>query len=266
MDPVSGSKGELVLNRIQVRRAGGLAARAIALPLGVLAWAMVFALPSQAQEIPDQWLSDLEVQTTQTGWSLEIQLNAPLVQTSHSPQKRGQLVEISVMPLPGRDRDQNVFGREERLTPPREIDSPIREVTLEPQAPGHALVVIKFAREVNFSLKSLSGGRSLVLRIKNPASTSPGTQALAPSSVAEIESLMEEARRSMTARDYNRAVSLYSKVLAMEGGADLPEPLEYLGLARLKNGQRAHARAEYETYLDRFPDTDGASWPVTSQQ
>jgi len=219
---------------------------------------MVFALPSQAQEIPDQWLSDLEVQTTQTGWSLEIQLNAPLVQTSHSPQKRGQLVEISVMPLPGRDRDQNVFGREERLTPPREIDSPIREVTLEPQAPGHALVVIKFAREVNFSLKSLSGGRSLVLRIKNPASTSPGTQALAPSSVAEIESLMEEARRSMTARDYNRAVSLYSKVLAMEGGADLPEPLEYLGLARLKNGQRAHARAEYETYLDRFPDTDGA--------
>jgi hypothetical protein len=224
----------------------------------VLACVLTLPLAAGAQDIPDQWLSDLDVRTTKTGWSLEIQLSAPLVQTSHSPQKAGQLVEISVMPLPGRDRTQDVFTREERLAPPKDGDSPIREVTLEPQAPGHALLVIKFSRKVSFSLKSLSGGRSLVLGITKPTaqSSTPGT--LAPSSTAEIESLMNEARRSMTSRDYNRAVSLYSKVLSMEGGADLPEPLEYLGLARLKNGQRAHARAEYETYLNRFPETDGA--------
>ncbi|MDE0887278.1 MAG: hypothetical protein OSB70_17280 [Myxococcota bacterium] len=246
------------MNRIQARRAYGSGARSLAALLCILACVLIFPLSSQAQEVPDQWLSDLNIRTTKTGWSLEIQLSAPLIQTSHSPQKIGQLVEISVMPLPGRDRSQDVFIRGEKLTPPKESDSPIREVTLEPQAPGHALLVVKFSRKVSFSLKSLSGGRSLVLGITKPATQSSTAGVLAPSSAAEIESIMNEARRSMTARDYNRAVSLYSKVLSMEGGADLPSPLEYLGLARLKNGQRAHARAEYETYLDRFPDTDGA--------
>ena len=228
----------------------------IAILLAVLAGGLALPLQSHAQDTPERWLSSLDVKPTKDGWRMEIQLNEPLVQTSHSPQKMGQLVEISVMPLSGRDRTLDVFTQEERLNPPREVTSPVREVTLEPQATGHALVVVKFSRQVAFTLKSLSGGRSLVLRIKKPKATT--AVAPSPSSDAEISAVMEEARRAMTARDYNRAVSLYSKVLSMEGGDEQPEALEYLGLARLKNGQRAHARAEYETYLDRFPDTDGA--------
>ena len=37
------------------------------------------------------------------------------------------------------------------------------------------------------------------------------------------------------------------------------EAQELLGLAREKNGQTAHAKAEYQRYLALYPDADGAA-------
>ncbi len=75
----------------------------------------------------------------------------------------------------------------------------------------------------------------------------------------EILELMAEGRRAMTAGELSRAVQIYTKVLQQPGHEYLAEAQEYLALARERNGQIAHAKAEYERYLELYADTDGAT-------
>ena len=75
----------------------------------------------------------------------------------------------------------------------------------------------------------------------------------------EIRKLMADARRAMIAGELSRAVQIYTKVLQQPGHEYLAEAQEYLALARERNGQIAHAKAEYQRYLDLYPDTEGAA-------
>ena len=62
----------------------------------------------------------------------------------------------------------------------------------------------------------------------------------------------------MKAGDYEAAIRLTTKILTYPESDFSPEAKELLGLARERNGQLAHARAEYEEYLSRYPDGEGA--------
>lgn len=70
--------------------------------------------------------------------------------------------------------------------------------------------------------------------------------------------LMKDARRAMTAGEISRAVQIYTKVLQQRPNAYEEEAQELLGLARERNGQIAHAKAEYQRYLAIYPDSEGA--------
>ncbi len=70
--------------------------------------------------------------------------------------------------------------------------------------------------------------------------------------------LMGEARRAMTIGELSRAVQIYTKILQMPPNAHQPDAQEFLALARERNGQIAHAKAEYQRYLEVYPDEDGA--------
>jgi tetratricopeptide (TPR) repeat protein len=74
----------------------------------------------------------------------------------------------------------------------------------------------------------------------------------------EVAQLMTDARRAMTAGELSRAVQLYTKVLQLPANDYQQDAQEYLALARERNGQLAHAKAEYRRYLDVYPDTPGA--------
>ena len=69
--------------------------------------------------------------------------------------------------------------------------------------------------------------------------------------------LMDEARRAMTVGELSRAVQLYTKVLQMPPSVHQPDAQEFLALARERNGQVAHAKAEYQRYLDVYADEEG---------
>ena len=69
---------------------------------------------------------------------------------------------------------------------------------------------------------------------------------------------MREGRRALTAEDYGRASALFTKLLSLPEGPDSPAALELLALSRERKGQLAHARAEYERYLERYPFDPGA--------
>ena len=62
----------------------------------------------------------------------------------------------------------------------------------------------------------------------------------------------------MLAKDHGRAIQLYTKVLREPENPYRQEAQELLGLARERNGQVAHAVAEYRHYLELYPDDEGA--------
>lgn len=72
----------------------------------------------------------------------------------------------------------------------------------------------------------------------------------------EITALMAEARENLLDQDYAGAIANYTRVL-QEGRLHRPQARENLGLARERNNQLAHARAEYQAYLREFPSGDG---------
>jgi tetratricopeptide (TPR) repeat protein len=74
----------------------------------------------------------------------------------------------------------------------------------------------------------------------------------------QIDQLMADARRAMAAGELSKAVQIYTKVLRAPNHDRHAQAQEYLGLAREKNGQTAHAKAEYERYIAVYPDGEGA--------
>jgi hypothetical protein len=79
------------------------------------------------------------------------------------------------------------------------------------------------------------------------------------SALSKVDRLMDDARRSMVAGDVSRAIQIYTKVLQQPGHPRMAEAQEYLALAREKNGQMAHAKAEYQRYLSLYPENEGAA-------
>jgi tetratricopeptide (TPR) repeat protein len=86
----------------------------------------------------------------------------------------------------------------------------------------------------------------------------PETAAVSDETTAKALELMNEARRAMTVGELSRAVQIYTKVLQMPPNVHQPDAQEFLALARERNGQIAHAKAEYQRYLDVYPDEEGA--------
>ena len=83
--------------------------------------------------------------------------------------------------------------------------------------------------------------------------------ALASIGLDQIDQLMDDARRAMVADEISKAVQIYTKVLRIPDHDRHAEAQEYLALAREKNGQKAHAKAEYQRYLSLYPNSEGTS-------
>ena len=79
--------------------------------------------------------------------------------------------------------------------------------------------------------------------------------ALAPAALAE---LVTQARGAMSAHDYPKAIGLLTKLQRQPEFAQRAQMQELLGLARERSGQLAHAKAEYEEYLRRYPNGEAA--------
>lgn len=77
-------------------------------------------------------------------------------------------------------------------------------------------------------------------------------------STDRLADLMEQANGKMVDQDYSGAVSLYTKILRYPDHEFSKEALEFLGLARERKGQLAHAKAVYKDYLERYPDGEDA--------
>ena len=91
-----------------------------------------------------------------------------------------------------------------------------------------------------------------------PASAVSSESAPGAGAETKLDELMGDARRAMITGDLSRAIQIYTKVLQMPANDHQQEAQEYLALARERNGQLAHAKAEYERYLSVYGDTGDA--------
>jgi hypothetical protein len=75
-------------------------------------------------------------------------------------------------------------------------------------------------------------------------------KALDPAALAQLGI---DARAAMTARDFPKAIGLLTKLQRQPEFPERAAMQELLGLARERAGELAHAKAEYEEYLRRYP-------------
>src|SRR6184192_3616843 len=73
-----------------------------------------------------------------------------------------------------------------------------------------------------------------------------------------LKSTTADARAALAARDYPKAIALLTKLQRQPEFPDRAHAQELLGLARERSGQLAHAKAEYEEYLHRYPHGEAA--------
>ncbi len=74
-----------------------------------------------------------------------------------------------------------------------------------------------------------------------------------------LTDMMGVIRRTITAGEYAKAVRLLEALLEEPDNLYTQEALELLGLSRERNGQIAHAKAEYRRYLEKYPDGEDAA-------
>jgi hypothetical protein len=94
-----------------------------------------------------------------------------------------------------------------------------------------------------------------------PTPSSPPVQRMAsdpPLPASELTQLMREARNALDAHDYPKAIATLTKLQRQPEFPERAQAQELLGLARERSGQLAHAKAEYEEYLRRYPQGEAA--------
>ncbi|MEJ2455558.1 MAG: tetratricopeptide repeat protein [Candidatus Thiodiazotropha sp.] len=73
-----------------------------------------------------------------------------------------------------------------------------------------------------------------------------------------LTKMIELIRHAMTAGEYDKAIRMLEGFLEEPENYYTKEAMELLGLARERNGQRAHAKAEYEAFLEKYPEGEDA--------
>lgn len=98
-----------------------------------------------------------------------------------------------------------------------------------------------------------AGEPEVVARTANP-SRAPETRA-----DAALDARLDEARRALSAKKFDDAITRLTQIVASEDYLHRIDAAELLGLARERKGQLAQAKAAYEDYLRRYPDSPAAA-------
>jgi len=224
-------------------------------------------------------LEQLDVVPLGNGARVVVRFGCPLRYTSHFPAHALTELRISLSPLPGCTPARLEEGVERAAA---DNAAGLTEVRLEPA--GSALVMtLSFAAVVDVSVRPAPDFLGLEVAVAGgspQAATRPGVRKtplpgqLAPAPVnaplrplpseAVLQAQWTAARTAFDQGDYPAAVRQLTRLLEYPEHAHRAEAQELLGLARERAGQLAHAKAEYEEYLRRYPD--GAAAPRVGQR
>ncbi len=236
-----------------------------------LGGALATLLSSPAVSQPDPALGRAQIipAAIQGCEALSVSFRTPLSLVSQSLRDGGQTLAIR-MSRGTTQRAENISADLIETVPPVSLGaSGTVSISLD-NSQTDPLLILRFPKPVQPVVKQ-TGERSIV--ITGISSLSPqfcgalsdDNAALADilpdvgaSDSAEIDAIFAKARAAITAGEYQRATQLLTKIVNLEENSRSAEAQELLGVVRERNGRLAHARAEYEIYLEKYPDGEGA--------
>ena len=232
--------------------------------------------PGRAQTVGDRVLSRATVSETASCAVLDIKLNYPLRIITNFPTESGNQVLVRLQPVDGATGMGALLVRE-TLPAPRSALANVRDIEFDGTSATGPSLTVYFARPVFFRIGQNPDFRDLIIAVSGgapDANCTPQTQAEQPAAPsgppeeppqlrpalpgAAPDALLDQARAAITAKDYETAIRLLTKLLSEPESASTQEAQELLGIVRERNGQLAHAKAEYEEYLRRYPMGEGA--------
>lgn len=225
-------------------------------PLLLLALApLAVASGARAQPVKGRVLRSLSIERRESdpdaAWAAVIDLALPTRVVGASPTEVGDLVRIRVRFPAAPTQDLRALRTREALTPPPGDGSPFEEVVFDGRDPTGPVIEVRFRTRVRFVVRQGADFRSVVVSVA-PAARDESLDR------ARIDAWMEAARVAMTELEYERAILLYTKVLSAPGDHRKQEAQELIGVAYERDGRPSHAVAEYEAYLEQYPDGPGA--------
>ncbi|HEC19604.1 MAG TPA: hypothetical protein ENI97_09695 [Gammaproteobacteria bacterium] len=232
-------------------------------------WIVFFAwlgLAGQAWPASNLLLESIEYINVAGVEAIEIGFSDPVQYLSHMPPERGLELRVSIASpsFPPR-KDVGPFTQE--MNAPKDSLIPLKRVSLSGDDAGDLTVHLQFERVVHFKVGA--GSRRNTLRVLLPevgvqptVAVAPELAAVSSALAAEDEALariLQEGRKALQRRQLQRAINIFTKLLSMPPHRYLRDALELLGVARERNGQKAHAKAIYQKYLQRYPKGEGAA-------
>jgi hypothetical protein len=226
-------------------------------------------------------LRALEIDAHGEETEVRIRFSVPVRYVRHTPERTGRIIDVRLTPLSGQ---LEALVADESIRPAGGADTALEEVWFEGQGRAGSRLEIQLRSERRFELRQDEDLRTLVLRLYDdrpaprarpapgpprapaaqpgtpPARDASGAQAPKPPAPGPdaLDDLMREGRRALAAGDADRAVRIFSVLVGYAEHPSSPEARELLGVARERNGQRAHAVAEYEELLALYPDGERA--------
>lgn len=202
-----------------------------------------------------------------SGTGVVVKFACPMRYVAHFPARTGSEVRIDLQPMPG---CQLTDVRREVMPVAPGAQTAVTDADFEMNNGVRPTLTIHFARALEFELRPQPGFEAIEIRFMRRAASStvvpreepvpdvsrPAFRPLPANAVLEKE--FEAARAAMLAKDYDAAIRLYTKLLEYPEHAWRARAQEYLGLARERKRQLAHAKTEYEEYLKRYPENEGA--------
>lgn len=210
-------------------------------------------------------IDDVRIAPEPDGYRMTLDFLFDLRYQSHTPDEASREFRVQLRPANFQSLTaEEIDSLRERVSVSWDNTTgiPLQEMIFEGGDPERPQITFLFSQEVEFAVQlSLAVTlRELVISIKptEPAPAEPTKEIGMPEEVVpedeELAGLMKEAREAIVKSDNRRAVQLYTKVLVTAEGQTRKQAQELLGLARERSGQLAHAKAEYEKYLEQYPD------------
>lgn len=210
-------------------------------------------------------ISDISFSKNPNEATLKVSFNYPVRYLRHYPLNNGKEVRIQFEPIVTDTGDKLNLKKRESYFPPTANPAGAVRVEYEGRDLLKPTVLVVFDEPRNFDVKQGDDFRSIRVLVpfgidagdrNQPAASfsgSPGMSAKQPE-----QTLLAEGMRVMAEENYSRAIQVYTKLLDSQDPEVLETAQFQLALAREHIGHLAHARAEYENYLIKFPNGNHA--------
>ena len=217
---------------------------------------------SQAWALPSQSLESIEYLTHQGAAAVEIGFAQPVYYLSHFPLESGGSLQVFIGPRSSVDSDVDKLPYAQAMRAPRSKEVPLTQVTFHINEAGESSLTVDFERVVHFSVSAGRSANTLIITLPGLTVTKSvqlkNTPAIAVTE-SKIFKLLVLGRKALKQGKNKLAIRIFTKMQGMSAGPERQEAMELLGVARERNGQKAHAKAMFREYLKQYPKSEGVS-------